>query len=80
MAAGEGMTVIVPATAITVTAEAASPAAITDPLVRLIDTFVLYTAYFLLGCGLIAFVLLAVGFFYLHRRAQRLTGPDQTPR
>ncbi len=74
------MTVIVPITAFTVTTEVASPAATTDPLVRLIDTFVLYTAYFLLGCGLIAFVLLAVGLFYLHRRAQRLSGPDQTSR
>jgi hypothetical protein len=80
MAAGAGMTVGVPATAITVTTEAASPAATADALVKLIDTFVLYTAYFLLGCGLIAFVLLAVGLFYLQRRAQRLSGPDHTSR
>ncbi len=80
MAPGAGITVTEPTTAVAATTELASAGATTDRLVKLIDTFVLYTAYFLLGCGLIAFVSLAVGFFYLHRRAQRLTGSDRTPR
>ncbi len=43
-----------------------------DALVDLIDTFVLYSAYFLLGCGVIIFAALAIGFYYLHRRARTL--------
>lgn len=57
---------------ITETGGAVPPAQDADALVDLIDTFVLYSAYFLLGCGVIIFVGLAVGFYYLHRRARTL--------
>lgn len=57
---------------ITETGGGAPPAQNADTLVDLIDTFVLYSAYFLLGCGVIVFVALAVGFFYLNRRARTL--------
>lgn len=48
----------------------APPTQDADTLVELIDTFVLYSAYFLLGCGIIVFIALAVGFYYLNRRAR----------
>ena len=55
---------------ITQTEAGAPPAQNADALVELIDTFVLYSAYFLLGCGIIVFIALAVGFYYLQRRGQ----------
>ncbi len=58
---------------ITQTEAAAPPAQNADALVELIDAFVLYSAYFLLGCGIIVFIALAVGFYYLQRRGR---GPD----
>lgn len=57
---------------ITETGGTVPPAQDADALVDLIDTFVLYSAYFLLGCGVIIFAALAVGFYYLHRRARTL--------
>jgi hypothetical protein len=47
--------------------------------VLLIDTLVLYSAYFFLGCGFIVFIVLVVGFILLHRRAKALQEPDQPP-
>jgi len=47
-----------------------------DALVRLIDTFVLYSAYFLLGCGFLVFVAAAIGFYFLNRRARQLAGRE----
>lgn len=46
------------------------PAQDADALVELIDAFILYSAYFLLGCGVIVFIALAVGFFFLNRRTR----------
>lgn len=51
----------------------------TDSLVLLIDTLVLYSAYFFLGCGFIVFFALAFGLLYLNRRAKALTAPDDEP-
>lgn len=56
--------------AITQTGGAPPPTQDADALVELIDAFVLYSAYFLLGCGVIVFVALAIGFFYLNRRTR----------
>jgi len=47
--------------------------------VLLIDTLVLYSAYFFLGCGFIVFVVLALGFILLHRRAKALQEQEQPP-
>lgn len=49
-----------------------------DNLVNLIDTFVLYSAYFLLGLGFILFLVLIVFLYYLYRRSQEL-GQGQEP-
>ncbi len=51
-----------------------TPTPIPNPenLVRLIDTFVFYGAYFLLGLGVIIVIVLAVFFYLLNRRARKL--------
>ncbi len=65
---------VISTTAITTTL---APASNSDALVELIDAFILYSAYFLLGCGVIVFIALAVGFYLLHRRARSID--DTTP-
>ena len=54
------------------------PAGNPDNLIRLIDTMVLYGAYFLLGLGLIIFVVVLVLFYQLYQRAKHLPGDDNT--
>ncbi|MCO6451708.1 MAG: hypothetical protein J5I90_13065, partial [Caldilineales bacterium] len=41
-----------------------------EALVSLIDTFVLYSAYFLLGCGVIIFGAIVAGVVYINRRSR----------
>ena len=43
-----------------------------EALVSLIDTFVLYSAWFLLGCGVIAFGALVAGVIFNNRRARTM--------
>ena len=43
-----------------------------EALVSLIDTFVLYSAWFLLGCGVIAFGALVAGVIFINRRARTM--------
>jgi hypothetical protein len=55
------------------------PAVENDNLVKLIDAFVLYSFYFLLGLGLIIFLTVAIFFYYLHRRSQALRQQQEPP-
>ncbi len=59
--------------------ETPTPVPSPDNLVRLIDTFVLYGAYFLLGLGAIIVIVLAVFFYFLNRRARELREREQPP-
>ena len=63
-----------PSSTMTKTVPAGNP----DNLIRLIDTMVLYSAYFLLGLGLIIFVVVLVLFYQLYQRAKHLPGDDNT--
>ncbi len=51
-----------------------------DNLVNLIDTFVLYSAYFLLGLGFILFLTLSAFLYYLYRRSQELGQEQESQR
>ncbi len=55
------------------------PAIENDNLVKLIDAFVLYSFYFLLGLGLIIFLTLMIFFYYLYRRSQALRQQQEPP-
>ncbi|HEY80527.1 MAG TPA: hypothetical protein G4O05_05550 [Caldilineae bacterium] len=60
-------------------AEPPTPEPNPENLISLIDTFVLYGSYFLLGLGAILVITLAVFFYYLNRRSRELRDGSQPP-
>lgn len=80
LAQGGTPTPVLPDATTPVTQTAPAPPGSAENLVLMIDTLVHYGAYFLLGLGLILFLLLILFFIYLSRRSRDIAqrqGPHQ---